>query len=162
MQKLSSFVFGSLYPLSMTVIIITRLRGAELRDWMKSHTGLRRAIIGGEPSIPSLIEFVKIIVSVRPLIVVYLKKTGKSTNGDILVVEFIFYLGSTCNYVHMLIVLLCFRRKGSMAIFTLIIWRGSNFACSTWCSESVSPASCTFPPPTQIGRYTFRIITGEF
>ena len=38
LQKVSSSVFGSLDPFSMTEFIVTRLRGAEHRDWMMSRT----------------------------------------------------------------------------------------------------------------------------
>ena len=70
----------------MTEFIVTRLKGAELREWMMSRSRLRRAIITGELSMPSLVEVVSNIVGVWPLIVVYLKETGKKTDGDSLVV----------------------------------------------------------------------------
>ena len=60
--------------------------GAEHRNWMMSRTSLRRAIITGELSMPSLVEVVSNIVGVWPLIVVYLKETGRKTDGDSLVV----------------------------------------------------------------------------
>jgi len=86
LQKVSSSVFGSLDPFSMTEFIVTRLKGAEHRDWMKSRSSLRRAIITGELSMPSLVDVVSNIVGVWPLIVVYLKETGRKTDGDSLVV----------------------------------------------------------------------------
>ena len=86
LQKVSSSVFGSLDPFSMTEFIVTRLKGAEHRDWMMSRTSLRRVIITGELSMPSLIEVVNNIVGVWPLIVGYLKETGRKTDGDSLVV----------------------------------------------------------------------------
>ena len=52
LQKVSSSVFGSLDPFSMTEFIVTRLKGAEHRDWMMSRSSLRHAIITGEPSMP--------------------------------------------------------------------------------------------------------------
>ena len=64
LQKVSSSVFGSLDPFSMTEFIVTRLKGAEHRDWMMSRTSLRRAIITGELSMPSLVEVVSNIVEV--------------------------------------------------------------------------------------------------
>ena len=70
LQKMSSSVFGSLDPFSMTEFI---LKGAEHRDWMLSRSSLRRAIITGELSMPSHVEVVSNIVGVWPLIVVYLK-----------------------------------------------------------------------------------------
>ena len=47
LQKVSSSVFGSLDPFSMTEFIVTRLKGAEHRDWMMSRTSLRRASLLG-------------------------------------------------------------------------------------------------------------------
>ena len=52
----SSSVFGSLDPFSMTELIVMRLEGAEHRHWMMSRSGLHRAIITGELSMPSLFE----------------------------------------------------------------------------------------------------------
>ena len=91
LQKVSSSVFGSLDPLSMTEFFVTRLKGAEHRDWMMSRSSLRRAIITGEPSMPSLVEVVSNIVEVWPLMVVYLKETGRKTDGDSLVVLYILH-----------------------------------------------------------------------
>ena len=85
-QKVSSSISGSLDPFLMTKFIVTRLKGAEHRDWMMSRSSLRRAIITGELSMPSLVEVVSNIVGVWPLIVVYLKETGRKTDGDNLVV----------------------------------------------------------------------------
>ena len=70
----------------MTEFIVTRVKGAEHRDWMMSRTSLRRAIITGELSMPSLVEVVSNIVGVWPLIVVYIEETGRKTDGDSLVV----------------------------------------------------------------------------
>ena len=86
LQKVSSSVFGSLDPFSMTEFIVTRLKCAENRDWMMSRTSLCRATITGELSMPSVVEVVSNIVGVWPLIVVYLKETGRKTDGDSLVV----------------------------------------------------------------------------
>ena len=86
LQKVSSSIFGSLDPFSMTEFIVTRLKGAEHRDWMMSRSSLRRAIITGELSMPSLVEVVSNIVGAWPLTVVYLKETGRKTDGDSLVV----------------------------------------------------------------------------
>ena len=86
LQKVSASIFGSLDPFSMTENFVTRLKGAEHRDWMMSRSSLRRANITGELSMPSLVEVVSNIVGVWPLIVVYLKITRK-TAGNNLVVE---------------------------------------------------------------------------
>ena len=64
------FLFGSLDPLSMTEFIVTCLKGGEHPDWMMSRSSLRRAIITGELSMPSLVEVVNNIVRVWPLNVV--------------------------------------------------------------------------------------------
>ena len=61
------------------------VEGAEHRDWMMSRSSLRRAIITGKLSMPSLVEVVSNIVGVWLLIVVYLKETGRKTDGDSLV-----------------------------------------------------------------------------
>ena len=86
LQKVSSSVFGSLDPFSMTEFIVTLLKGAEHHYWMMSRSSLRRAIITGELSMPSLVEVVSNLVGLWPLIVVYLKVTGRKTDGDNLVV----------------------------------------------------------------------------
>ena len=86
LQKVSSSNFGSLDPFSMTEFIVTRLKGAEHRDWMMSRSSLRPAIITGEMSMPFLVEVVSNIVGVWPLIVVYLKETGRKADGGSLVV----------------------------------------------------------------------------
>ena len=86
LQKMSSSVFRSLDPFSMTEDIVTRLKGAEHRDWMMSLSGLLRAITTVELSMPSLLEVVSNIIGVWPLIVVYLRETGRETDGDSLVV----------------------------------------------------------------------------
>ena len=94
LQKVSSSIFGSLDPFSMTEFIVTRLKGAEHRDWMMSRTSLRRAIITGELSMAYLVEVVSKIVGVWPLIVVYLKETGRKTDGDSIVVYYILHFVS--------------------------------------------------------------------
>ena len=66
------WIFGSLDPFSMTESIVTRLKGAEHSDWMTLRSGLRHVANN--------------IVGVCPLIVVYLKETGRKTEDDSLVV----------------------------------------------------------------------------
>ena len=85
LQKVCSSVFRSLDPFSMTELMVTRLKGAEHRDWM-SCSSLYHALITGELSTPSFLEVVSNIVGVWLLIVVYLKETGRKTDGDNLVV----------------------------------------------------------------------------
>ena len=86
LQKTASVVFGTLDPFSMTEFIVTRLKGAEHRDWMQSRQSLRRAIETGDISLPRLVDVVSNIIGVWPLIVSYLKETGEKDSGDSLVV----------------------------------------------------------------------------
>ena len=59
----------------------------EHHDWMMSPSGLRRAIITGELSFPSLLEVVSNIVGVWLLVVVYLRETARRTDSDNIVVK---------------------------------------------------------------------------
>ena len=86
LHKASSSVFGPLDPFSMTEFIVTRLKGTEHCDWIMSRSSFRHAIITGELSMPSLVEVLSNVVGVWPLIVVYLKETGRKTDDDSLVV----------------------------------------------------------------------------
>ena len=86
LQNVSSSLFGSLNPFLMKKLIVRRLKGAHHCDWMMSRSGLRRAIITGELSMPSPLEVVNNSVGVWPLIVVYLKETRRRTDDDKLVV----------------------------------------------------------------------------
>ena len=129
LQKVSSSVFGPFDPFSMTEFIVTRLKAAEHRDSMMSRTSLRRAIITGELSMPSLVEVVSNIVGVWPLIVVYLKETGRKTDGDSIVVEYILKFVSFSISTRPCCCFL-FRRRESMAISMSIRWPAANSACS--------------------------------
>ena len=87
LQKTASIVFGTLDdPFSMTEFIVTRLKGADQSDWMQSRQSLRRAIEAEDLSLPGLVDVVSNIIGVWPLIVSYLKETGKKDSGDSLVV----------------------------------------------------------------------------
>ena len=88
LQKIASFVFGTLDLFSMTEFIVTRLKGAEHRNWMQSRQSLRMAIETGDLSLPGLLDVVSNIIGVWPLIVSYLKESGKKDSGDSLVVWF--------------------------------------------------------------------------
>ena len=88
LQKTASTVFGTLNPFSMTEFIVTRLKGDEHRDWMQSRPSLRRAIETDDLSLPGLVDVVRNIIGVWPIIVSYLKETGKKYSGDSLVVWF--------------------------------------------------------------------------
>ena len=82
LQKTASVMFGTLDSFSMTEFIVTRLKGAEHRDWMQSRQFLRRATETGDLSLPGLVDVVSNIIGVWPLIVSYLKETGKKDSGD--------------------------------------------------------------------------------
>ena len=89
-QKTASVVFGTLDPFSMTKFIVTRLKGAEHRDWMQSRESLRMAIETGDLFLPGLLDVVSNIIGVWPLFVLYLKETGKEDSGDSFVVWSLF------------------------------------------------------------------------
>ena len=88
LQRTASVIFGTLDPFSMTEFIVARLKGAEHRDWIQSRQSLRRDIETGDLSLPGLLHVVSNIIGVWPLIVSYLKETGKKDSGDSLVVWF--------------------------------------------------------------------------
>ena len=62
---------------SMTNFFLTRLMGAENRDWMTSRIALRTAVISADLTMPGLLHVVGNIVGVWPLIVSYLMEIGK-------------------------------------------------------------------------------------
>ena len=107
LQRTASFVFGSLDPFSLTEFIVNRLKGAETRDWMASRPALREAIITNELSRPGLVDVVANIVGVWPLIVSYLKETGRKDEGDSLVVKS-FLVGICLLHQSVPITLCCF------------------------------------------------------
>ena len=72
----------------MTEFNVTRMKGADNRDWMQPTQSLRRAIETGDLSLPGLLNVVSNIIGVWPLIVSYLKETGKKDTGDSLVIWF--------------------------------------------------------------------------
>ena len=155
MQKVSSSVFGSLDPFSMTEFIVTRLKGAEHRNWMMSRSSLRRAIITGELLLPSLVEVVSNIVGVSPLIVVYLKKTGRKTDGDSLVVKYILHL-----LVHLQFSLLHLavfpKKKGIDGYFYINQMARSKFRLFHLILEICMSSFVHFPHLIHVGTYTFR------
>ena len=87
LQRTSSSVFGSLDGLAMTEFIVNRLKRAETRDWMSSRPALKKAILTNDLSMPHLVDVVANIIGVWPLIVSYLKETGRKDDGDSLVVR---------------------------------------------------------------------------
>ena len=113
LQRTSSSVFGSLDGLAMTEFIVNRLKGAETRDWMSSRPALRRAILTNDLSMPHLVDVVANIVGVWPLIVSYLKETGRKDDGDSLVVRSSFFLCVGALFVPVFIVLRCVSEEGN-------------------------------------------------
>ena len=85
-QKCVSVVFGSMDLFCKTEINVAILKGTEHRDWMASQHAMRRAVVTGDLSIPSLVELLANVVCACPLIVSYLKETGRKTGGDSLMV----------------------------------------------------------------------------
>ena len=64
LQKTASTVIGTLDPFLMIEFFVTRLKGAEHRDWMQSRQSLRRVIETGDLSFPGLIDVVSNIIGV--------------------------------------------------------------------------------------------------
>ena len=87
LQRTASSVFGSLDQFSLTEFVVNWLKGAETRDWLASRPALRKAIITNNLSMQDLVNVVANIVGVWPLIVSYLKETGRKNEGDSLVVR---------------------------------------------------------------------------
>ena len=85
--RTASSVFGNLDPFSLTEFVVNRLKGVETRNWMASRPALRKAIITNDLSMPGLVQLVANIVEVWPMIVSYLKETGRKDEGDSLVVR---------------------------------------------------------------------------
>ena len=111
LQRTASSVFGSLDPLSLTEFIVNRLKGAETGNWLAARPALRYGIVFNELSMPGLVDGVANIVRVWPLIVSYLKETGRKDEGDSLVVRsFLVGICQACGSVPM--TLCCFLEEG--------------------------------------------------
>ena len=92
LQRTASSVFDSLDGLARTEFIVNRLKGAETRNWMSSRPALQKAIRTNDFSTPHLVDVVANIVGVWPLIVSYLKETGRKDDGDSHVVTSSYFL----------------------------------------------------------------------
>ena len=120
LQRTAASVFGSLDAFSMTEFVVNRLKGAETRDWIASRPALRKAIITNDLSMPGLVNVVANIVGLWPLVVVYLKETGRKDEGVSLVVRSstvdvfvgVLQMGSS--------LLCCLRKRGWTGIYTTI------------------------------------------
>ena len=108
----------------MTEFIVNRLKGAETRDWMSSRPALKKAILTNDLSMPHLVDVVVNIIGVWPLMVSYLKETGRKDDGDSLVVRSSSFLVVLVQFfVPAFIVLSSFsKEKKLMGIFTWTKW----------------------------------------
>ena len=88
LQRTASSVFGSLDGLALTEFIINRLKVSETRGWMSSRSNLKKVNLTNGLGMPHLLDVVANIIGVWPLIVSYLKETGRKDDGDSLVVRF--------------------------------------------------------------------------
>ena len=125
LQRTSSSVFGSLDGLAMTEFIVNRLKGAETRDWMSSRPILKNAIVINDLSMPHVVDIVANIIGFWPLLVSYLKETGRKDDGDSLVVRSSSFLVVLVQFpIPAFIVLcFCFRRRELTGSSTWTTWR---------------------------------------
>ena len=126
LQRTASSVFGSLEGLAMTEFIVNRLKGAETRDWMSSRPTLKKAILilTNDLSMPHFVDVVANIIDVWPLIVSYLKETGRKDDGDSLVVRSPFFWSCWCtSRTRIKSAVLCFGRRELTGTFTRTKWR---------------------------------------
>ena len=87
LHRTASSVFRSLDGLAMTEFIVNRLKGSQTRDWMSSCPALKKAILTNDLSMPHLVDVRANIIGVWPLIVSYLKETGRKDDGNSVVVR---------------------------------------------------------------------------
>ena len=119
LQRTGSSVFGSLDGLAMTEFFINRLKGAQTHDWISSRPALKKAILTSNLSMLHLIDVVANIIGVWPLIVSYLKETGRKDDGDSLVVRSSsFDCVGALSYPHFLYIVM-FQKKGIDGDFSL-------------------------------------------
>ena len=111
LEGTASSVFGSLDPFSLTEFVVNRFKGAETRDWMASRPALRKAIVTNDLSMAGYVDVVVNIVGLWPLIVSFLKETGRKDEGDSLVVRS-FLVGICLTRGGVPITLCCFLKKG--------------------------------------------------
>ena len=128
-QKTASTVFGRLHSFLMTGFIVIRLKGAGHRDWMQSWQSFWSAIETGDTSLPGLVDVGSNIIGMWPLIVSYLKETGKKDSGDGLVV-WLFLFALILVWLSLLFSVFMFRKKGWMDSSTSTSWAEWSFACS--------------------------------
>ena len=102
LQRTAASVFGSQDTSSMTEFVINRLRGADTRDQMASRPALRKASIKNDLSMPGPVVVIANFVGVWPLVVSYLKETGRKDDGDSPVVRSstVGFLSASCKCAH--------------------------------------------------------------
>ena len=128
LQRTASSVFGSLDGLAMTEFIINRLKGAETGDWMSPRPTLKKAILTNDLGTPHLVDAVANIIGVLPMIVSYLKETGRKDDGDSLVVRSSFYLVVLVHFPFpYLLCCVLFQKKGNDGYFYLDQMARMNF-----------------------------------
>ena len=76
---------GCMELFSITKFFVTRLMGAEHRDWKHSRHALRNGIETGDLSRSGLLDVISNIIGLSPLIAVSLKETRKKDSVDSLV-----------------------------------------------------------------------------
>ena len=124
LQRTASSVFGSLDGLAMTEFNVNLLKGAETRDWISSRPALKKAILTNNLSTPHLVDVVANIIGVWPLIVSYLKETGREDDCNSLVVRSPSFWSCWCIFrTRIYCAVLCFRRREMTGIFTWTKWR---------------------------------------
>ena len=139
LQRTASSVFGSLDGLAMTVFIVNRLKRAETRDWMSSRPALKKAILTNDLSMPHLVDVVANIIGVWPLIVSYLKETGRKDDSDSLVVRSPSFWSCWCTFLTRInCAVLCFRRRELTGTFIWTKRREWSSACCIFFLKSVS------------------------
>ena len=81
LQRTASSVFGSWDGFAITEFFVNQLKGAEARDWMSSRPALKKAMLANDLGMPHLVDVVANNIGVWPLIVSYLKDTGRKDEG---------------------------------------------------------------------------------
>ena len=145
LRRTTSSMFGSLDGLAMTEFFINRLKGAETRDWMSSRPALEKAILTNDLCKPYVVDNVANIIVVWPLIVSYLRETGRKDDGHSLEVRSY----SLVVLVHFRTRLYCavfhFRRRELTGTSTWIRWREWSSVCCIFFLKSVSSPIYCFP-----------------
>ena len=128
LKRTAASVFGSLDLFPMTEFVVNRLEGTETLDCIAFRPALRKAIITNDLSMPGLVDLVANIVGVWPLIVSYLKETGRKDEGDIVVVRS-FRVGVCLHHGGVFITFCCFRRRGWTGTCTMTSSLGWSSGC---------------------------------